>query len=277
MYNPHKPASISFGSLLSDCWSNRQLIIQMIKREVLGRYKGSFFGIFWSLLNPILMLIVYTFVFSVVFKAKWGGETFGGVGEFALLIFVGMIVQNFFAEVINKSPALVLNNVNYVKKVIFPIQIIPVIAAGGALFHAIVSLTVFLLAMVVFNSGIGVNAFYAPLVFLPFIFLTIGFSWLLASLGVFLRDIGQTIGVITTILMFMSPVFYPISALPERLQFWILLNPLTFPIEQLREALIFNRTPDLFGLVGYTAVCALIMWLGYAWFQKTKKGFSDVI
>jgi lipopolysaccharide transport system permease protein len=223
------------------------------------------------------MLIIYTFVFSIVFKARWGGETFGGVGEFALLIFVGMIVQNFFAEVINRSPTLVLNNANYVKKVIFPIQIIPVIAVGAALFHAVISMIVFLFAMMIFNNGVGFNALYAPLIFLPFVFLTMGFSWLLSSLGVFLRDIGQTIGVITTILMFMSPVFYPISALPEKLQFWILLNPLTFIIEQLRDVLIFNRTPNLVSLVVYVAISIFSMWLGYAWFQKTKKGFSDVI
>jgi lipopolysaccharide transport system permease protein len=115
------------------------------------------------------MLIIYTFVFSIVFKARWGGETFGGVGEFALLIFVGMIVQNFFAEVINRSPTLVLNNANYVKKVIFPIQIIPVIAVGAALFHAVISMIVFLFAMMIFNNGVGFNALYAPLIFLPFV------------------------------------------------------------------------------------------------------------
>jgi lipopolysaccharide transport system permease protein len=136
---------------------------------------------------------------------------------------------------------------------------------------------VFLFAMMIFNNGVGFNALYAPLIFLPFVFLTMGFSWLLSSLGVFLRDIGQTIGVITTILIFMSPVFYPISALPEKLQFWILLNPLTFIIEQLRDVLIFNRTPNLVSLVVYVAISIFSMWLGYAWFQKTKKGFSDVI
>jgi lipopolysaccharide transport system permease protein len=258
---------------------NRQLISQMAKREVVGRYKGSVMGLLWSFLNPIFMLLVYTFFFSVIFKARWG--VVDGVEEsksqFAVVLFVGMIVHGLFAEVLNRAPTLVTNNVNYVKKVIFPLEILPVVSLAAALFHSLVSLLVLLTAFVIFNHYLHWTVLLAPLVFLPLVIISLGFAWMLAALGVFLRDIGQTIGLFTTVLMFMSPVFFPISAMPEQYRPIIMANPLTFIIEQSREVLIWGHTPDWWGIGIYTLVATAIAWLGFIWFQKTRKGFADVL
>ncbi|MDP1666462.1 MAG: ABC transporter permease [Methylobacter sp.] len=276
--NPHAAQSVSLVVLGKSFWRNRQLIVQMTKREVVGRYKGSVMGLAWSFFNPVFMLVVYTFVFSEIFKSRWGGV--GGDDsktQFAVVLFVGMIVLNLFSEVLNRAPGLIVSNVNYVKKVVFPIEILPVTALGAALFHSLISLGVLLSAFALFNGYLNWTAVFIPLVLLPLVILTLGLAWMLSSLGVFLRDVGQTIGIITTVLMFLSPVFYPVTAVPERFRPFIMANPLTFIIEQAREVLIWGSQPDWAGLGIYTLAATVIAWVGYAWFQKTRKGFADVL
>lgn len=275
--NPHAAAPVSFNSLARSLWHNRRLTLQMTRREVVGRYKGSVMGLLWSFLNPVFMLVVYTFVFSVVFKARWGVDDNESKTQFAVVLFVGMIVHSLFAEVLNRAPSLILSNVNYVKKVIFPLEILPVIGMGAALFHSLVSLVVLLIAFVIFNSYLHWTVIFIPLVLLPLVILTLGFAWMLASLGVFLRDVGQTIGIVTTVMMFLSPVFFPVTSLPEAYRPLIMANPLTFIIEQSREVLIWGHPPNWIGLGIYTLVASAVAWSGYAWFQKTRKGFADVL
>jgi lipopolysaccharide transport system permease protein len=275
--NPHAAPPVSLISLISSLWRNRQLIVQMTKREVAGRYKGSAIGLLWSFVNPIFMLAMYTFVFSVVFKARWGvggGET---KTQFAVLLFVGMIVHSLFAEVLNRAPGLIPSNISYVKKIVFPLEILPVISIGAALFHGLVSLLVLLIAFIILNGFFYWTAIFMPLVLLPFVILTLGLAWVLASLSVFLRDVGQTTGLAMTVMIFFSPVFYPITALPEDLRPWLMVNPLTFIIEQARSVLIFGQLPNWTGLVIYSLVSILVAWMGYAWFQKTRKGFGNVL
>lgn len=275
--NPHASQPTSLLALARSFWRNRQLIRQMTKREVVGRYKGSVMGLAWSFFNPVFMLAVYTFVFSEIFKSRWGGMGDESKTQFAVVLFVGMIVQGLFAEVLNRAPGLILTNVNYVKKVVFPIETLPIIAMGAALFHSLVSLGVLLAAFALFNGYMHWTAIFTPLVFLPLVILTLGLAWILASIGVFLRDVGQTIGIITTVLLFLSPVFYPVSAVPERFRPVIMANPLTFIIEQSRDVLIWGRLPNWLGLGLYTLAALVIAWLGYIWFQKTRKGFADVL
>lgn len=275
--NPHAIQPTSLLALAKSLWRNRQLIAQMTRREVVGRYKGSALGLVWSFLTPVFMLAVYTFVFSVVFKARWGLSGEESKTQFAVVLFVGMIVHGLLAEVLNRAPGLILGNVNYVKKVVFPLEILPVISMAAALFHSLVSLGVLLVAFALFNGYLHWTAVLAPLVVLPLVILTMGLAWMLASLGVFLRDVGQTIGIITTVMMFLAPVFYPITALPEEMRPWIMANPLTFIIEQAREVLIWGRLPNWAGLALYTLAATAVAWAGYAWFQKTRKGFADVV
>jgi len=220
---------------------------------------------------------VYTFVFSVIFKSRWGVGGEESKTQFAVVLFVGMIVHGLFAEVLNRAPTLILSNVNYVKKVVFPLDILPVITISAALFHSLISVGVLLAAFVLINGYLHWTVVFTPFVLLPLVIFILGLSWMLASLGVFLRDVGQTIGIITTVMMFLSPVFYPVIALPEEFRCWIMANPLTFIIEQAREVLIWGRLPDWVGLGIYTFAASVVAWVGYVWFQKTRKGFADVL
>ncbi len=248
----------------------------MVKREIIGRYRGSVLGVLWSFVNPVLMLAIYTFVFSLVFKARWGQGS-DDKYEFALVLFAGLIVYNLFAECISRAPGLILANVNYVKKVIFPLEILPWVALGSALFHAAISITVLLVFLVVLGHSLTWATLLLPIVVLPLLLVIMGLSWLLAALGVFIRDVGQFIGMVLTVLLFMSPVFYPASALPEAVRFYLLLNPLTFIIEQTREILIWGHLPNWNGLAIYSGVALLIAWAGLFCFEKTRKGFADVL
>jgi len=258
-------------------WRNRDLVKQMVKREVVGRYRGSFMGILWSFFTPLLMLVIYTFVFSVVFKARWGIAGQESKIDFGIILFVGMIIHGLFAECINRAPGLILSNVNYVKKVVFPLEILPWVALGSSLFHFGVSLSVLIAALLIFMGYIPFTALLFPLVLLPLIFVTIGFAWFLASLGVFIRDIGQITGILTTVLLFISGVFFPISALPEPYRTWLILNPLAVIIEEGRNALILGKLPDLMRWCVMMVLSLFTAWAGFAWFQKTRKGFADVL
>ena len=262
--------------LLKSIKKNQELIYHLAQREILSRYRGSALGLLWSFFNPLVMLTIYTFVFSVVFKARWGGDSDSKV-EFALVLFAGLMIFNLFSECINKAPGLVLSNVNYVKRVVFPLEILPVVTLLSAIFHLIISLFVWLLFYIIFVGMPPLTILLLPLVYLPFALIILGFSWFLASLGVYLRDIIQIIGVLTTVLMFLSPLFYPISSLPEQYRTFMLINPLTFVIEQARGLMIFGTILDWKTWALYSILSILIVFLGFAWFQKTRKGFADVL
>jgi lipopolysaccharide transport system permease protein len=264
------------GKLISSPWRHRDLLITMIKREVIGRYRGSVMGILWSFLNPATMLLVYIFVFSVVFKARWSGGTDSRI-EFALIVFAGLLVFNLFSECITRAPALVVSNVNYVKKVVFPLEILPWVTMGAALFHALFSLLVWLVCYMIFFGLPHMTLLLFPLVLLPLVLFTLGISWLLASLGVYLRDISQVVAVLTPALMFLSAIFYPVSALPAAYQPLLYLNPLTYVIEQARDVLFWGTVPSIPIWIGSLFASATVAWLGFVWFQKTRKGFADVL
>jgi len=274
--NPHLSPASGPASLVKSLWHNRQLIAQMTTREVVGRYRGSVMGLAWSFFNPILMLAVYTFVFSEIFKARWVGMD-TGKGGFAILLFVGMIVHGLFAECANRAPSLILTNGNYVKKVVFPLEILPVITLGSALFHSSISLLVLLIAQVILTHTMQWTALLFPLILVPLLLATLGFSWFLASLGVFLRDVGHVIAVLTTVLLFLSPVLYPVAALPEVYQPWLRLNPLTYIIEESRNVLLFGHLPQWDSLGIAMIIGSLIAAAGFWFFQKTRKGFADVL
>lgn len=263
--------------MVASLWRNRQLIRNLIQREVLGRYKGSMLGIFWSLATPIFMLAVYTFVFSVVFKARWGANGSDSKTEFALVLFAGLMVFNLFAECIGGAPGLILGNVNYVKKVIFPLEVLPWVRMGSALFHFAVSLGVWLLAYLALFGIPHWHVVLLPLVLLPLVLFVMGLSWALSSLGVYLRDVSQIIGLIITVLMFLTPIFYPASSLPQAYQALMFLNPLTPPIEMTRNLLYWGNIPNMTILALYAAGSSVCAVLGFAWFQKTRKGFADVL
>jgi lipopolysaccharide transport system permease protein len=275
--NPHQTYKSSITELFAGLWRNRQLILQLTRREVAGRYRGSFMGLAWSVFNPLFMLLVYTFVFTVAFKARWGGSADTSGLHFAFMLFAGLIVFGLFAECLGRAPGLILAHANYVRKVVFPLEILPWVALGSALFHALISMGVLLVAQVALQRHLPWTCIYFPLLWLPLMLGTLGCVWFLASLGVFVRDVGQLVGVFTAALMFLSPVFYPLTVMPERARFWLSLNPLAFIIEQSRGVLIEGAAPDWGGWLVATGVGLLGAWLGFWWFQKTRRGFADVL
>ncbi len=274
--NPNARHGITIFEILNSFLRNRSLIYQMTKREVVGRYRGSMLGIAWSFFNPLIMLAVYTLVFSTVFQAKWNVGS-DSKTEFALVLFIGMIMHGVLSESMNSSPSLMLRNISYVKKVAFPLEVLSWVVVGSTLFHSIISVVVWALFYLVVNQAFQWTAIFFPLILLPLVLFSLGVSWVLASLGVYIRDIGQMTGVLTTILLFMSPIFYPASRLPEPYQTIMYINPLTFVIEQARGVLMWGDMPNWSGLIIAYIVSLFVAWVGLVWFQKTRNGFSDVL
>mgnify|MGYP003575827140 CR=1 FL=1 len=276
MNSQNRYLSASPIDLFRSMAGNSGLIRSLVVREVIGRYRGSAMGLLWSFFNPILMLAVYTYVFSVVFQARWG-EGSGSKTEFALVLFSGLMVFNLLAECCNRAPALIVGNTGYVKKVVFPLEILPVVSLGAALFHLLVSFVVWLLFYVAFIGMPSPTILLMPLAIAPLILLVLGASWILASLGVYLRDVGQVVAVITLVLMYLSPIFYPVSAMPDFYRFVMKLSPLTFAIEQARDVMMWGRAIDWQSWSRAMAISILIALMGFAWFQKTRRGFADVL
>lgn len=262
-------------SLARNLWQHRDLIRQFTWRDIEGRYKGSFLGLLWSFVNPLVLLLIYTFVFGVVFKARWPGHD--GLAQFAVTAFCGIVAFTIFSECAGRAANLVVLVPNYVKKVVFPLEILPVSALGAGLFHALVSLGILLVANLIVNSTVAWTLVLLPLVVLPLICFTLGVSWFLASLGVFIRDMGYTITLIIQVLFFTTPIFYALETIPEPFRSIIRLNPFTAVMENVRRVVLWSQ-PPLWGDLGFSLVVSIVtMILGYAWFMKTKKAFADVI
>ncbi|TGL77755.1 ABC transporter permease [Leptospira yasudae] len=268
--------SSSLTSLGRSIYQNRQLIIQMTKRNLIGKYKGSFLGLLWSFINPLIMLSIYTFAFSFVFEAKWGLNDEGHL-DFALILFASLTIFNLFSEILKESPSLIVSQPNFVKKVIFPLEILPISNFLSALVHSGISLGIFLIFFGITHLSLPVTLFFLPLVVIPLISLSLGISYILASLGVFLRDIGYLMNHIITILLFTSPVFFSLEKIPPKFRIFMLANPLAYLLEDARSVMIFGKAPNWKILLIYTLLGFLLLMFGYWWFQKTRKGFADVL
>jgi lipopolysaccharide transport system permease protein len=267
--------SISPTEMVASFWRNRGLVAQLTLREVAGRYRGSVFGLVWSFFHPLLMLAAYTFVFSVVFQARWGGGD--SKFEFALVLFAGLMVYSLFAECLNRAPTLIISNVNYVKKVVFPLEILPYVALGSAMFHLLISLAVWSAAYIMMFGLPPLTALLFPLMLLPLLLFTLGLSWMLASLGVYVRDVTQIVGVLTSVLMFVTPIFYPLEMLPPDFREWLALNPLAPMVSWVRDVLMWGQAPDWTSFGLFLIASIAVAWGGFMWFQKTRKGFADVL
>jgi len=262
-------------SLSRRIWIRRNVFWELVKRDVAGRYSGSFFGLLWSFLNPLLMLAVYTLAFRVFLGMRWPNMESGA--DFSLMIFCGMIVHSLLAECILRAPGVIVSQSNLVKRVVFPLAILPCVMVTSTLFNAVLSLLVLLIFVLISRHAIHPTVLFLPLLYAPYVLLLCGVSWLMASLGVFVRDLTQLAGVISSVLMFLSPVFYPASNLHEPYRDWIELNPLTLMIEQTRQLVLFGQQPDWHALGIYTLVSLAVLFFGYVWFQRTRDGFADVL
>jgi lipopolysaccharide transport system permease protein len=267
------------ASIVSGLWRHRQLISQLLRRDLTQRYRGSFLGILWSLLIPLSTLAIYTFVFAIVIKARWRplAETTSSA-EFALALFAGLVPFSVLAEVLTRAPGLVLAVPGYVKKVVFPLEVLPVVTLLSALVHSIFGLGILVLSSAMVLGHLTFSGLLLlPLVYVPLALLCLAAGWTLASLGVYIRDIGHGIGIAVQLLMFVCPVVYPAQVVPHRYQILLQVNPMTAIIETARQLVLWGQTPSMTPIAVWTAITAALAWLSYVWFMKTKQGFADVL
>jgi lipopolysaccharide transport system permease protein len=262
---------------LRGVWRHRGLIRQFVRREVQSRYRGTLLGLLWSFLTPLLLLAIYTFVFGVVFRARWPERGASSLGEFAVVVFSGLIVLNFFAECVSRAPGRVVGSATFVKRVVFPLEILPVVGVGSALVTAGASLAMLLLVRLAGEGRLPWTLPLAPVVFAPVVLLTLGVAWFLASLGVFVRDIHYLIGLLLQSLVFITPIFYPLEAVPAPLRQVLALNPLYPVVDDFRRVVLWGELPDWPRLALSFVLGSAVMLLGHAWFMKTRRAFADII
>lgn len=255
-------------------YAERHLILSLARRDLASHYRESVLGLFWSLITPLIMLGVFYFVFTKIFQPRW--ETSNG-GNFALILFAGMILFQFLSECLTRSPTVISGHASFVKKIVFPVETLPCAIVLTALANAVISLSVLLVGYVVIIGPPPVTLLLLPLVVAPFAVMSLGLSWLLAALGVYIPDIGQVIGVVTTVLMFLSGVFYPVDTLPVQWRAIVYLSPATLPIQQARDVIFWNRVPDPILWIVFLGLALVVAWVGLSVFSKLKAGFADVV
>lgn len=262
-------------NFFSYVFSHYGLFIELTKREFSSRYKASYGGIFWAFVQPLFLLIIYTVVFGVILKARWGFA--GSTLEYALILFAGLIVLNACSEVLTKSTTLIAANPNFVKKVVFPLELLPVVTVTAALIHALIGVGVWLGGYTLLVGAPKATVFVLPLVLICFVPLLLGLSWLLSSFGVLLKDVSQLAGILSQALLFLTPIFYSIEAAPLMLQKLLMLNPLTFVVEQFRLVLFYGQMPALKSLMGYFFLASIFACASFALFKRLRPNFSDMV
>ncbi len=258
-------------------WRHKELIGQLTRREVLYRYKGSYLGLAWVFLQPLLLLGVYTFVFSVILGIKWGMAVQNDQLGFAMVMFCGVLTFNILGEAANAAPGLILGHPNFVKRVIFPLEILPVVKLLGTIVHSCFGLVILFLGMAIGHHPFHWTILLLPLVWLPMAMFSMGCAFLLSSLGVFIRDIGATVGVLVSMCFFMSPIFYPLEAVPEKFRTLCQLNPIAIYVADARRVMLFGELPDWPWFFAGLVLSILVMVFGFVFFMRSKPAFADVI
>lgn len=253
------------------------LFFELTKRDVLSRYRGSLLGIAWSLITPLAMLAVFAFVFGSVFQTRWPGNGGKSTIVFALQLYAGLTVFWFVSEIIARAPTLIVTQPNFVKKVLFPLEILPLVSLGSGLFHLGINLLILLGGAFLYFGSLPLSVLTLPILILVLLPMLAGVGWILGALGVYLRDINAIVGVLLQMLMFLSPVFYPITAIPRSVRWAFHLNPLTFPIESLRAMIFEGKYPSMAGLMLYGFFSLVLAYAGYRLFRSLQKGFADVL
>ena len=261
--------------MFATLWHHRSLAYELTKREFNGRYSGSFGGIFWSFAQPLFLLAVYTVAFGIILKARWGFS--GSTGEYALMLFAGLIVFNAFSECLNRCGTLITGNPNFVKKVVFPLELLPVTAVGTAVVHALIGIGVWLVGYMVLFGTPQSTVILFPLILACFVPVLLGTAWLLSAIGVIIKDINQLTPLIGHTLLFLTPIFYSIEAAPPLLQDLLLLNPLTYIVEQFRLIMFYGKVPALRGLAVYFVLASCFAWLSLALFRRLRPTFADAV
>ncbi len=262
--------------IVNDFLNNRSLLKQLMIRDFTSRYKSGVLGLAWAMINPLLMLALYSFVFVAVFQMRWGVNDTSG-HNFVLLLFTGILVHGLFSEFVVRAPTLIVSNPSYVKKVVFPLELIPLTPLLGAIVNFSLGMVLVLIMQLWINGTISLYIILMPLIILPFIILLLGVSYIFSSLGVYFRDLSQISGLISTIAIFASPVLFPLENVPDAYRDLLYLNPITLVVEQLREVIVIGQLPDLVSLTIYSCIAVSIFIFGFLWFKIVRKGFSDVL
>jgi lipopolysaccharide transport system permease protein len=263
--------------VLRSLWTYRDLAWRLLQREVRERYRSSLLGIAWAFFNPLLSLLVFAFVFGVIFESRWDTGSLGQGPVFSLALFAGLLIYFFFAEVLTRSGGLILGKESYVKKVVFPLEVLSLVTVAVAALHLAVGFLILLAGYLLFQGAPPWTALFLPLIIFPLALFLLGLSWFVSSLTVYLRDLEQLIPSLVQLMMFLSCVFYPVTALPDWMQSWVLANPLALVIDQARGVLFYGRLPAWGSYGLFAAVAVLTFWAGAHWFERTRKGFADVM
>lgn len=256
-------------------WRHRSLVLELVKREFTGRYRGSFGGVFWSFVQPLFLLAVYTLAFGVILQMRWGFS--GDTKDYAFMLFAGLIVYNAFAECLKKAPTLVTANPNFVKKVVFPLEILPWIMAIAAMIHALICIAVWLAGYMLIFGAPKLTLLYFPVILGVFFPVLLGVGWLLAALDVIVRDIDQLTGMVAHALLFLTPIFFSVDAAPRILQHVLMANPLIFIVEQLRQVMFVGIPPDLKGLAVYLVLATAFSVASLIVFRRLRSTFADLV
>jgi len=252
-----------------------ELIISLSRRELVARYKGSMLGIVWVLLTPVVMIAIFTFIFAEIFGARFGASR--SPWDYALYLFCGLLPWTMFQETVQQSATVIITHANLVKRVVFPLETLPVALALTSLTNQLFGTLALLIAIVVIRHELHASLLWLPVLLIPQLILTLGAAWLIASLGVFLRDTAQGIALLLMAWMFLTPIIYPESAVPQRYRVFINANPFTALVRNYRRILLEGSAPDWPSLA-YFSVCALVLFaFGYWWFAKSRRNFADVI
>jgi lipopolysaccharide transport system permease protein len=265
----------SWKNLVQALWRYRHMIRHLTASQLIQRYRGSLLGLLWTLVQPLLMLGIYSFVFGTIFRPRWMQA--GSESSFALVLFCGLTVYGFFADSLARSPSLITGNPNYVKKIIFPLEVLAVTNVLAALAQSMAGFAILLLAKLWLQGFVPWTAWLLPLALLPFVLVTLALCWFLSALSVYLRDVENLIGLLLSGLMFLSPIFYSLQAVPERVRPLFYLNPVTWAVEDLRRVLLWGEGLNwqIWGLqliLGW-----ILLGLAYAWFKRLQPGFADVL
>ena len=267
--------TLSLSSYFLTITRYRDLIAQLVRREFHVRFRGAILGTLWAIITPLINLLMYTFVFGIIFHSRWGDEQ--SSQSFLVIVLLGMCIHGILAEALTRAPTTIISQPAYVKKVVFPLEILPIVVTVNSTFNAVITLALVLLASLMINAWIPVTALLLPLVILPFILLITGIVLFVSSIGVYIRDMSHVTGMVTTLALFLAPIFYPLSAVPEPYRVLLYLNPVTVIVENAREVALYGHEPYWSALLIYTLISCAILWLGYWWFQKSRNGFADVI
>ena len=255
---------------------DRQIVYFLTRKRIVTRYRGSVLGLIWSFIVPALTLAIYTLVFGVILESRWsrGDST---TTEYAFLLYLGLCVYWLVSECVSEAPSLVHNHTNYVKKVVFPLEILPWVNLWDALFHSTIRLGVFVIALTLFQGPPPLTILLLPLVWLPLCLWTLGLCWILAAAGAYWRDLREIIGLILVGLLFLSPTFYSLDAVPEATRNIIMLNPISFPLMQTRDVAYYGNLPDPLSWFGVLIFSLIFASVGHAVFARSRKGFADVV